>query len=370
MAENASGQERTEQPTAKRRQEARREGQIARSPDLTAAVVLLTGAMALAMTGVAALGGYASGLMREAAHALTAGELTVPAAATLIRSILLGLLGALTPFVIGAMAAAVAAGLAQTKGSVSWGPLRPKLERLDPLAGLKRMVNLESLFTLLKASAKLIVLGVVTGTVLMKSWPELASLPGSGPAGVALIVKSLSFKLVFLTGLAFLAIALVDFGFQWYRTERQLKMSRQEVVQEHRESEGNPHVKARIFSLGRARARRRMLQRVPTADVVIVNPTEIAIALKYDLEQAAAPIVVAMGQRKLAERIKALAYKSNVPVIENRPVARALLATAKVDRPIPPALYAAVAEILAYVYRRRGKNPFAPAGPAGGGART
>jgi flagellar biosynthetic protein FlhB len=139
-------------------------------------------------------------------------------------------------------------------------------------------------------------------------------------------------------------------------------MTRQEVVRDMRDSEGDPRMKARLQSLARAHARRRMLQRVPTADVIVVNPTEIAVALKYDASFAPAPIVLAMGQRKLAERIRGIAERSQIPIIENRPVARALLATAKVGRPIPPALYTAVAEILAFVYRQRGRLPGAPAG--------
>jgi flagellar biosynthetic protein FlhB len=134
-------------------------------------------------------------------------------------------------------------------------------------------------------------------------------------------------------------------------------MTRQEVIRDMKDSEGDPRVKARLQSLARAQARRRMLQKVPTADVVVVNPTKIAVALKYDVDLAPAPVVVAMGQRKLAERIKKIALNARVPVIENRPVARALLATAKVGRPIPPALYTAVAEILAFVYRQRGRLP-------------
>jgi flagellar biosynthetic protein FlhB len=134
-------------------------------------------------------------------------------------------------------------------------------------------------------------------------------------------------------------------------------MSRQEIVRENRETEGDPLVKARILSIMRNTARQRMMRQVPTADVVVVNPTAIAVALKYDASQSGAPMVVAMGRRKLAERIRAIATKAGVPIVENRPVARALIATAAVGKPIPPALYAAVAEILAFVYRRRGAFP-------------
>jgi flagellar biosynthetic protein FlhB len=160
-------------------------------------------------------------------------------------------------------------------------------------------------------------------------------------------------RLTLWVGLSFLALAALDYWFQWNQVEKNLRMTRQEVIYEQRESEGDPTVKGRIKAVARALARQRMLQKVPTADVVVVNPTMIAVALKYDTSIAPAPIVLAMGQRKLAQRIRDLATKANVPIVENRPVARALLATSKVGRPIPPALYAAVAEILAFLYRRR-----------------
>jgi flagellar biosynthetic protein FlhB len=134
-------------------------------------------------------------------------------------------------------------------------------------------------------------------------------------------------------------------------------MTKQEVIREHRETEGDPLIKSRIRSIAMSMARKRMLQDVPTADVVVVNPTHVAVALKYDMTVALAPVVVAMGQRKLAARIKQIALESHVPVIENKPVARALLATATVGQPIPPALYAVIAEILAFVYRQRADLP-------------
>ncbi len=156
--------------------------------------------------------------------------------------------------------------------------------------------------------------------------------------------------------LAFLAIGALDYVVQFFRLEKSLKMSKQEVIQEHRDQEGDPQIKARIRQIARQRTRQRMLSQVAKADVVITNPTHIAIALKYDVATGGAPVVVGMGERKLAERIKLLARQAGVPMIENKPLARALLATCKVGAPIPPAMYVAVAEILAYVYKMRGRS--------------
>ncbi len=347
------GQERTEQPTARRLQQAREEGQVARSAELSAAAVLLTGAVLLSAAGGGALGTFAVRGLRVGASALSLGELTPAGATALVRQMVLGLLLALLPFALGVSGAAVAAGLAQTRGLVSWGPVKPKLSNLSLAKGLKRMFSAEAVANLVKAVLKIALLGWIAWLVVSRSWPELVVLPDVDVTGTAAVARALSFRLAFVTGLAFLVLALGDFAWVTFRMQKQLRMTKQEVQLEYRETEGDPTVKGRIRQMQRQRARQRMLQAVPTADVIVTNPTHVAVALRYDLEQAPAPIVVAMGERKLAERIKAIAKAHGVPCVENRPVARALLATSKVGQPIAPAMYAAVAEILAWVYRQR-----------------
>lgn len=368
MADEPTTQERTESPTPRRRQQAREEGRVARSQELSAAAVLLAGTAALAGFGGQSLAGFAIRLMRESARSLSSGPLTAGGAVMALRSLATGLVLALLPFllVVGGLVALV--NLVQARGVASWKPVAPKLSHVSPVAGLKRLFSLDAAFALLKSSAKVAALAVVVYVLLGRSWPELMSLANAGPLEVGAVLRTLVLKLAFVTGLAFLTIAVLDYGFQWFRMERSLRMTRQELVYEFRETEGDPMVKSRLRSIAMAQARKRMLQRVPTADVVVVNPTHIAVALKYDTEIAPAPVVVAMGERKLAERIRELALKANVPVVENRMVARALLATATVGQPIPPALYAAIAEILAFVYRQRGTLPGARALLAGGRA--
>jgi len=353
MAEAPGGQDRTESPTPRRRQEARREGRVPRSQELAAATVLLAGTALLAAAGGSELTGFMARVMRESTRSLSAVPLTPPGAVGLLRETALGLVLAMLPFALGMVGLVAFVNLAQARGVLSLKPITPKFSNLSPLSGLRRIVSLDSLFNLLKSLVKVAVLAFITWQVMRASWHELTSLAGAGPIEIALVGKALGFKLAIAVGLAFLLIAAADYAWQWFRHEKSLRMSRQEIIREHRESEGDPLIKGHILALARARARRRMLQRVPTADVVITNPTHVAVALRYDVTVAPAPIVVAMGERKLAERIKALALKAGVPVIENRPVARALLATATVDRMIPPALYAVVAEILAFVYRQR-----------------
>lgn len=362
MAEgDFGGQERTESPTPRRRQLARSEGQVARSPELSAAISLLAGASVLALLSGHLFADYARRTLVACGSALSGDPLSATSGAGLLRSAASGFLASFLPFGLGVAGIVVAVNLIQARGVLSWKPVTPDLGHLDPLKGIRRLFSTEALFQAGKSLAKLAALSLVTYFVIARSWPEMTALVDAGPNEVVAVLKVLLLRLALLTGGAFLILSGADYAFQWFRLERSLRMTRQEVLRDLKDSEGDPHVKARLQSLARAQARRRMLSKVPTADVVVVNPTEIAVALKYDVDLAPAPVVVAMGQRKLAERIKGIALRSNVPVVENRPVARALLATAKVGRPIPPALYTAVAEILAFVYRQRGRIPAAPA---------
>jgi flagellar biosynthetic protein FlhB len=353
MANESSGQDRTESPTPRRRGEARNEGRVARSQDLSAVAVMLGGTVLLAGVGGRELGGFAVRLLRESTRSLSSGPLTSPGAIQLLRDTTQGLVMAMMPFALGLAGIVVCVNLAQSRGVASLKPVTPTFTNLNPLAGIKRIVNLDSVFTLLKSLVKIALLGFISWQVVRSNWPELVSLAGAGPVEIGLVARGLVVKLALTVGLAFLVVAGADYAYQYFRFEKTLRMTRQEVITEHRESEGDPKITGHIRALARARARQRMLQDVPTADVVVVNPTHVAVALKYDVGVAPAPIVVAMGERKLAERIKAMAFDSNVPVIENRAVARALLATATVGQMVPSALYAVVAEILAFVYRQR-----------------
>jgi flagellar biosynthesis protein FlhB len=353
MAEASSGQDRTESPTPRRRGEARNEGRVARSQDMSTAAVLLGGTVLLASVGGREIAGFAARLLRESGRTRSSGPLTSPGAVQMLRDTTQGLVMALLPYALGLTGIVVCANLAQTRGVASLKPITPSFTNVNLLGGLRRIVNLDSLVTLLKSVAKIALLGFITWQVVRSNWPELSSLAGAGPLEIGLVARMLALKLALTVGLAFLVVAAADYAYQRFQFEKRLRMTRQEVILEHRDSEGDPLIKGHIRALARARARKRMLQDVPTADVVVVNPTHVAVALKYDVSVAPAPIVVAMGERKLAERIKALALESRVPVVENRAVARALLATATVGQMVPSALYAVVAEILAFVYRQR-----------------
>lgn len=357
MAEHQpGGQERTELPTPKRREKAREEGQIPRSPELVAAIGLLAGASALAVAGRGLIGGGAAATLRDAFGRLTAEPLTLGAADGLLRSMVFAVLRAVAPVAAAVFGAILLVGGIQGRGVFSASPIAPDLSRISPLQGFRRMFGVQGFFNLLKSILKLTVLAALTWTALHNGWADLSGLGGEDSAVTLAVIRDMAVHLVTLVGLGFLAIAGIDYAFQVWQHEKQLRMTRQEVIQEHRESEGDPQIKSRMQSLARAMARKRMLHKVREADVVVVNPVHVAVALKYEFGRDGAPMVLAMGKRKLALRIKELARKANVPVVENPPLARALIATATVGKAIPPALYAAVAEVLAWVYRRRGGN--------------
>lgn len=350
----SDGQERTEDATPKRREEALREGRVPRSQELSAATLLIAGTTTLALAGGATLAQHAIAMLQAGAGWITAVPMTVNGAVTILQQVGQSTLLALGPFFGAVVAITLLVNAVQARGVIAPEALEPKLSHVDPMAGFGRIFSVDALFNLLKAVVKLAVIGFVAWGVLHRAWPEILSTSGAGVPQILGVTRELAIRMALYVGLVFLAIAAVDYGFQVWRFEQSLKMTKQEVVQEHRESEGDPQVKGRVRQLQKAMARKRMLTNVATADVVVTNPTHIAVALKYDPLVSPAPVVLAMGERLLAKRIKEIAYRAGVPVIENKPLARALFATAKVGTPIPPALYVAVAEIIAFVFRRKG----------------
>jgi flagellar biosynthetic protein FlhB len=352
----ADNEERTEEATPRKRDEARNEGRIAKSQELTTAVLFLAAAGILQTIGPALAHGVASTVtygMMSAASTTLDGQ----GAVTFVQQMGWKLLAAMSTFLLAIGGAALAVSAVQARGVLTMKPLEPKWERLNPLTNAKQMMGTRSLVELSKSLFKLFVIGSMVYIALRDAWVDSLALSQQSPRQLVTVMQSYSVRLLMTVGLAYLVLGLADYVYQLFQHEKQLRMSKQEVKQEYRESEGDPMVKARMRSMGRALARRQMFQDVPTADVVITNPTHIAVALRYDPDSADAPIVVAMGQRKVAERIKRIARESGVPTLENKPLARALLANARVGMMIPADLYVAVAEILAFVFSMRRPAP-------------
>ena len=353
MAET-DGQEKTESASQRKREEAAREGRVPRSAELSAATLLLAGTATLALTAGGTIAHHSVDLVHMTQGWLLATPLTDRDAVSMIQQVGRTTLIALAPFFLGVIAVTLLVNAVQARGVISLEPLTLNLSHVNPIAGLGRIVSLDAVVNLLKALLKLIIISFVAWKVFSGAWTGVLSTSGASVPVILGVTRGLMIKFTLLVGMVFLALALFDYGYQVWQFERKLRMSKHEVTQEHRETEGDPAVKGRIRQLQRMMARKRMLTKVATADVVVTNPTHIAVALKYDPLISAAPVVIAMGERLLAQRIKDIARRAGVPVIENKPLARALLATGKVGSPIPPSLYIAVAEIIAFVFRKSG----------------
>lgn len=352
MSEAAAG-EKTEEATPKRRQDARADGNIPRSQELTTAAMLLGAAVALSALGPA-LGAQIREMFGAGLLYAGAGTLDAQGAVALVRGIGWKALFAMGGILLTVSGVALATAAVQARGVITTKPLGPNWGKLNPISNAKQQWGTRSLAELAKSLLKLTLIGLVVRGSLTAAWPELVSLVGQSPYGLVDVIRRYTHRLLLVAGLAYLALAVMDYLYQLWQHEQELRMSKEEIKQESKQSEGDPMVKARMRSMGRALARRQMFTDVPNADVVITNPTHIAVALRYDPTRSDAPVVLAMGQRKVAERIKKIAREGQVPMIENRPLARALLASARVGTTIPPELYMAVAEVLAFVIRSRG----------------
>jgi len=345
-------QEKTEAPTPRRREEARKEGRIPRSTELTTSFVLLGAALLLNVAGPA-LGAQVMALFSLGLRSVGVAGLDLDGSVNLVRSLGFRTLVVLGTWGASLMAIAIAVAGPQARGVVSSKPLMPDASRMNPGNNIKRILGTQSIVELFKSLAKLLLITWVVRGALGAAWHDIMSLAQSSAFGFLLVITKYVVRLLMTSGLAYLALAAFDYVWQVWQHEQQLKMSRDEIKQEMKQSEGDPLNKQRLRSFGRALARRQMFRSLPSADVVITNPTHIAVALIYDPDKAPAPIVIAMGQRKVAERIKSMARQHGIPCIENKPLARALIATARVGSIIPAELYVAVAEILAFVIRRR-----------------
>ncbi len=343
-------QERTEQATPRRRQEAREEGRIPRSQELGAAFGLLTAGLALVPAARLA-GESLERFFRQSlgSHGRMLGN---PGwTAGWLRESLGGLLVSFVPLLVTLAGVGLLVALVQARGTFTTKPMEVKWERLAPWKNIKRFVGIRPLVDLLKALLKVAIVGLVIWVVLGRAWGSLIQLPQTPPGSLLALLSIHVVRVLVASGIALLALAGADYAYQVWQHEKELRMTREEVRKELRETEGDPFVKARLRQIGRSLARMRMMAEVPTADVVVTNPTHIAVALRYDIEQSPAPIVVAMGARLTAQRIREIAAESGVPIVENKPLARALFKTAEVGGAVPPALYVAVAEVLAFVIR-------------------
>ncbi len=354
MAEE-SFQERTEQATPKRRQEAREKGQVAKSRELASVAVLLSGLFTLY---------WGSAFFLNRLHLILGYYLSHLSSFEITKESLnaVGIIGlkeftiCLLPLLAVITFVAILSNFLQVGPLWTFEPLKPKLSKINPFEGIKRLFSLQSLAEFLKSLFKLIVVCWICYSVVSKRLGLLIPLLDETPFQIAAFIGLSSFEIFWKSCLAMILLSIIDYLYQRYEFEKSIKMTKQEVKEEYKQTEGDPMVKSRIRSIQREMARKRMMQEVPEADVVITNPTHLAVALKYEAKKMEAPYVVAKGAGHVAERIKKIARNANVPVIENKPVAQSLYKLVEVGQMIPEELFKAVAEIFAYVYRLKGKR--------------
>lgn len=351
MAEDGDSSDKTQDPTAKRLNDAHERGDVAKSHEVNTWFVI-AGSTFLVSSFSGSISSAVVGPMRNLM--MHAGDIPVDGPALLQLSIDLArmMLGALGVPLLLLMIAAVASHLIQHRPVLSTEPLTPKLSKLSPLAGAKRIFGKQAAANFLKGIAKILVVGTIMATVL---WPErglLDTVIHLDPNLVLDVTRSLSVKMMSSVVAIVAFIAALDYFFQYRQWFERQKMSLQEVKDEFKQSEGDPHIKGRIRNIRVARTKKRMMNAVPTASVVITNPTHYAVALKYDRGMQA-PVCVAKGTDLIALKIREVATENNVPIVENVPLARALHASVEIDDEIPVEHYHAVAEVIGYVMRLR-----------------
>ena len=356
MAEDQDKAQQTEEPTAKRLEQAHEHGDVVKSAELTTFILLGGGTLAIAIFGkYAALSlAHSLSLFLQQPEAMSVDGAGLQA---MMRLLLPKLAMTLAPFFAIMIAAGLAGHMLQSRPSLSFDKVIPDFSKLSPMAGFKRLFGAEGWMNLLKGLAKMAVVGLAIWTQL---WPErggLESILNQSTVAVLSDMSRLLFKVMMASLVSLGVIAGLDYFWQRMRFMARNRMSKQEIKEEYRQNEGDPTIKAKIRQLRHERAKKRMMASVPHASVVIMNPTHYAVALKYESGKMAAPVCVAKGIDALALRIRAVAEENDVPVVENPPLARALHAAVEIDDPIPPEHFRAVAQVIGYVMRLQGKLP-------------
>ena len=347
--------DKTEAPTPRRLQEAKEKGQVARSVDLSAALGLLAGLLLLDWYGSTILQGFADLMQRSFAldKISNSGDVAVAFA---WRLALHHCGVVLVPFLIVVVIVAIVVNLAQVGFIFSAQPLTPSLDKLSPIKGFARLFSKRTAVRFLMSLAKITVIAAVAFYTIRAFIPKLIAMPTLSFTDVITFGSHLVFLLGLRLAAVLLILALIDYAFQKRQHLQDLRMSKQEIKEELKRMEGDPLMRQRRLQVARQLAQQRMSQAVPQADVVITNPTELAVALKYDHDQMIAPKVVAKGSGFMAQRIREIANEHGVPILERKPLAQALYKACEIGEYIPPELYKAVAEVLAYIFELAGKG--------------
>ena len=333
-----------------RRQKAREEGNVAKSQDLNAAVTLLAALFAFRF-----LGWPLWEAVVESSYALFARAPLMDMDLVIMHSLAvemmqrLGLM--LAPLMLALILAGMAVNVLQVGFLIAPKSMQPRFSKINPFTGFKKFFNARTGVELLKSIAKIIIVSVVVYVTLRNRWQSILLLSFLSPTGIVLGMAELIFIVWFRVAVAMLVLGLLDYAFQYYQREKEMRMTVQEAREELRQVEGDPRIRQRVRQVQRQLAMQRMMRDVPTADVIITNPTTYAVALRYDAAKMAAPLLVAKGARLVADRIRNLAIEHKVPIVEKPELARRIYRTVEIDQPVPEDLFMTVAEVLAFVYR-------------------
>lgn len=361
FAKDGPGGEKTEEPTAKKLSDARNEGQVAKGKDLTSAVMLLVLFMVLRFT----VGNMGEGFIEcfnknytqiGDLFTSTHGEYNMQYTIALIQSAALDMLKLLIPFFGIGFIIAIVIELAQVKWKPTSKPLQPKLSKFNPINGIKRMFSVRTLVSLIKQVVILVVIFIVVYNKLKSRMSDIYMLYDIPLISAIMLLGDIIFDIGTVICVIYTIIGIADYLFEKRKFKKEMMMTKQEVKDEWKNTEGNPEVKNKIRQKMSEASRRRMMQAVPEADVVITNPTHFAVALKYEQNKGKAPVVIAKGEDYLAAKIKEAARENNIEIVENKPLARMLYYNVELDEEIPPELYQAVAEVLAFVYNIKNKR--------------
>ncbi len=354
MAEE-SFQEKTEDATPRRLQEARKEGNVAKSAEFNSVFILLFGLMTLSFLGSHIFQQLISGFnifYRNVANM----EVSYGSIHYYFRLGIKSFLGLIAPL-LGVLAlVGIGVNLVQVGFLFTLKPLTPNFKKLNPLSGFKKFVSPKSFVELLKGVLKLLIVGLIAYWTIISQKERYLALIYQDVGEIALFIASIVFQVAVRTVSALVVLALLDLFYQRWQYKKDMRMTKEQVKEEHKQAEGDPLVKSQIKSLQQSRSRERMMDAVAEADVVITNPTQLAVALKYDMEEMTAPMILAKGARHLAKRIKEVAQKHDIQIVENKPLAQSLYKIGEVGKEIPYELFQAVAEIFAYVFQMKNRN--------------
>lgn len=353
MAQDSSTGEKTEKATPKRRREAREKGQVRKSQEVITAGMLLAIFGGLKIFGPLVIGRITDMLIYFLGGNFMETKLDAAGFTSVMANASLAFGLAMLPILGVAMLAALVVNYMQVGFLVSTQALQPKFSRLNPMEGIKRMFSIQTIYELFKSIGKLIIIGVIGVWQVMNHLKSYLSTTEMGAMVAARHMFDTILSTCFTIGIALAVFSVVDYVYQWFKYEKDLRMSKYDIKMEYKQMEGDPEIKAKIKQKQRQMASQRMMHEVPGADVVITNPTHVAVALKYDEDQGGAPTILAKGLDRVAQRIKEIAKEAKIEIVENPEVARAIFAQCELGEEIPGDLYSAVAEILAYVYKMK-----------------